>query len=74
MELSEEEYVKYHWWPGTPSGSMYLFAEEVLQFWFHLKHQNLGSSERKFLETLNSLSKAANRVICISLSIIVQLV
>ncbi|EFX63057.1 hypothetical protein DAPPUDRAFT_269147 [Daphnia pulex] len=61
-ELTEKDYIQSNWWPGTPSSSTYLFSEDLLQFWFHLKHQNLGSSERKFIETLNRISKASDRV------------
>lgn len=34
---------------------------EPLIFWKHLSHKTPGTSERKFLETLNEVSKLAGR-------------
>lgn len=59
---TEEDYVKSGWWPGAPKNGSYLFAIDLLVFWNHLSHKTPGTSERKFLETLGTISRRENRV------------
>ena len=58
---TESDFVASGWWPGSPKHKSYLFSMELLIFWKHLSHKTPGTSERKFLETLNEVSKLAGR-------------
>ncbi|KZS03443.1 Uncharacterized protein APZ42_033826 [Daphnia magna] len=52
--------------PGCPTSITYLYSEDVLEFWIHLKHQLPRSSERKYLKILEELSRTRGRFDVIS--------
>lgn len=57
------DYVKSSFWPGDCENPVYLFSEEVLSHFHHTQHRTPGSSESKFLETLEEASKECGRVL-----------
>jgi hypothetical protein len=62
IELKEKQYVQSGWWPGATSGSSYLYAESLLEFWYHLDNQYCGASIKKFIATLNRMAVNDQRV------------
>jgi len=54
--------VRSQFWPGAPENSPYLFDEDVLALWFHLRNKCPGTSLSKFLETLECMSRLGGRV------------
>lgn len=63
FEAKAEDYVSSGYWPAQALGGFYYFSEEVLQLWNNLKYNSPGTSESKFIETLQALSLYENRVI-----------
>ena len=59
---TEEDYVASRLWPGSAFNSTYLFHEDVLEWWFYLRHECPGTSLRKALIILKRMSKSLNRV------------
>ena len=62
VEFTEKQYVQSGWWPGATSGSSYLYAESLLEFWYHLDNQYFGASTKKFIATLNRMAMNDLRV------------
>lgn len=62
IELKEKQYVQSKWWPGATSGSSYLYAESLLEFWYHLDNQYCVASNKKFIATLNRMVVNDQRV------------
>ncbi len=58
-----EEYLCSGYWPGSISNNSYFFEEEMLKMWYHLRHKTPGTSERKFVETLEEISLDNDRVV-----------
>ena len=55
------------YWPGSATNTNYFFDEVLLKFWFHLRHKTPGTSEQKFVESLEEMSLESNRVCVFSL-------
>lgn len=56
IEALDTDYISSGFWPGNPSNITYLFSEDLLRFWYVIKHNTPGTSLNKFLETLETLS------------------
>ena len=59
---TNEEYMYSGYWPGSLSHNSYFIVEDLLSFGHHLSHKTPGTSERKFVETLEEISLANDRV------------
>ena len=59
---SNEEYLCSGYWPGSLSNNSYFIEEDLLCMWYHLRHKTPGTSERKFIETLQEISLENDRV------------
>ncbi|XP_057370011.1 uncharacterized protein LOC130691120 [Daphnia carinata] len=59
---TNEEYMCSGYWPGSLSNCSYFFEENLLRMWHRLRHKTPGTSERKFIETLEEISLDCNRV------------
>ena len=62
VEATSEQYINSGWWPGTIKADRHLFDEEMLLFWYHLKHTTPGTSEQKFAEAIEALSIKEDKV------------
>ena len=59
---SNEEYLCSEYWPGSLSNNSFFIEEDLLCMWYYLRHKTLGTSERKFIETLQEISLENDRV------------
>ncbi|EFX66125.1 hypothetical protein DAPPUDRAFT_116662 [Daphnia pulex] len=59
---TNEEYMYSGYWPGSLSHNSYFIEEDLISFWHHLRHKTPGTSERKFVETLEEISLDNDRV------------
>ena len=59
---TNEEYMFCGYWPGSLSHNSYFIEEDLLSLWHHLRHKTPGTSERKFVETLEEISLDNDRV------------
>lgn len=59
---SNEDYLCSGYWPGSLSNNSYFIEEDLLGMWHHLRHKTPGTSERKFIETLQEISLENDRV------------
>lgn len=62
QEVTASDFVASGFWPGSPTRTAYLFSTSVMLHWFHLKHKTPGTSEMKYVELLEAVSKDAGRV------------
>ncbi|KAK4024214.1 hypothetical protein OUZ56_009601 [Daphnia magna] len=53
---TNEEYMFSGYWLGSLSHNSYFIEEDLLSFWHHLRHKTPGTSERKYVETLEEIS------------------
>lgn len=60
--LDIHDYIQSGFWPGDCQTTSYLFAEELLQTWYHLQHKCPGVSAAKFLNTFGEISIESGRV------------
>lgn len=60
--LDSQEYINSGFWPGDIYRCSYLFAEEILQMWYHVQHKNHSASENMFLSSLEEISNECGRV------------
>ncbi|KAK4003721.1 hypothetical protein OUZ56_005476 [Daphnia magna] len=58
---SNEDYLCSGYWPSSLSNNSYFTEEDLLGMWYHLRHKTPGTSERKFIETLQEISLENNR-------------
>ncbi len=61
-EATPENYIESGYFPGTTSSISCYFSIELIEFWNILKHETPGTSERKFVKTLEIISKMRGRV------------
>lgn len=61
-DVSNHEYLCSGYWLGSLSNNTYFFDESMLEMWYHLRHKTPGTSERKFVETLEEVSYDNDRV------------
>ncbi|KAK4024213.1 hypothetical protein OUZ56_009600 [Daphnia magna] len=59
---TNEEYMFSGYWLGSLSHNSYFIEEDLLSFWHHLRHKTPGTSERKYVETLEEISLDNDRV------------
>ncbi|EFX80120.1 hypothetical protein DAPPUDRAFT_103578 [Daphnia pulex] len=60
--VSNEDYLCSGYWSGSLSNNSYFIEEDLLGMWHHLRHKTPGTSERKFIETLQEISLENDRV------------
>ena len=56
------DYINAGYWPALPEKSSYFFSQDLLKWWQHLKFKLPGTSEGKFLETREEISRNSGRV------------
>lgn len=61
-DATASDYLSAGFWPGCPSVGSYLFSDDLFIHWQHTQHKSPGSSERKFIETLEDISRQWGRV------------
>ena len=59
---TNKEYMFSGYCPASLSDNSYFIEEDLLSFWHHLRHKKPGTSERKFVETLDKISLDNDRV------------
>lgn len=63
-EASKTDYFNIGFWSGSPEEgeSSYLFSCSLLKMWYYTKHNTPGTSEMKFIETIEDISREYDRV------------
>ena len=64
IDADKNDYIFSGFWPGsaTSTAISYLFSEELLLTWYHLRHKSPLNSENMFVSTIEEISKEFGRV------------
>lgn len=62
FEAGLDDYIYSGLWPGLPCVGRYLFDEELLFLYYQTQHLSPGTSENKFVKSLEEISTRAGRI------------